>query len=87
MSAEGCLANGVSAQGVSTWGGGVSAWGGDVSAWGVSARWGVLSVAVAIEGCVQGRVCLGGVCIQVGVFPSIQWGRHPPVDRILHTRL
>ena len=28
----------------------------------------------------------GGLPLVPGVYPSIQWGRHPPVDRILDTR-
>ena len=42
--------------------------------------------------CVQGGVCVqecvcvqGGVprgCVCRGVYPSMQWGRHPLVDRI-----
>ena len=43
--------------------------------------------------CSQGGVCSWrGVCsrgcpLPRGVYPSMHWGRHPPVNRILDTRL
>ena len=32
------------------------------------------------QGGLHGGVCPGGVC-PGGLSPSMQWGRHPPVDR------
>ena len=51
---------------------------------------GVGEGGVCVQGvCVRG-VCVSGGCVQGCVYPSIQWGRHPPpklADRILDTRL
>ena len=73
-------------RGVSAWEGGglprgVSAWGGVCLPRGVSSQRVSAQGMSAQEGCLpKGGVC-PGVCLPGGVYPSMEWGRHPPVDR------
>ena len=79
----GLLLGGVCSGGCLLWGGvwsqGVSAPGGCLLRGGLSAPRGVS----APGNCLLGGCLLweGGVC-SGGVYPSMHWGRHPPVDRI-----
>ena len=65
-------------------GGGVTAPGGGCLLWGVSAPGGYLLLGGSAH---RGSVCSWGVSAPRGVYPSMHWGRHPPVNRILDTRL
>ena len=78
LAGGGCLPRGVSA------GGGAVCPG--VSARGLSAQGGVCPGGVCSGGCLPlvQRGCLPrGVSASgpMGVYPSMQWGKHPPVDR------
>ena len=91
----GCLLQGVSALGgVCSWGcllGGVCS--GGMSALGGCLLWGVCSRGVSTPGgvCSQGVSALGGLlggCLLQGCvcswgwYPSMHWGRHPPMNRM-----
>ena len=75
-----CLLQGVSARGCLLWG--------DVYSWGGVCSGGVCSRGCLLQGMsTPGGVCSGGCLLQGGVcswgwYPSMHWGRHPPVNRM-----
>ena len=56
-----------------------------ISGWGEGQLLGCLSRGVFVYP--WGWGCSGGLCVQRGVYPNVQWADTPRVDRILDTRL